>query len=245
MILFLTSSPDGDLDSDNKGSPFGFDNRNGFADRLRETLPEPVFFTMFASDPESYDRLDEAAEYFAGVFERTGIRLTGYATCDGRNAWEAGELLARSGVIMLSGGHVPTQNAFFASIGLREKLQHYDGVVIGVSAGTMNCAETVYAQPEEPGEAVREDYVRFLPGLGLTKLQILPHYQLVKDNILDGMRLFEDISASDSYGRCFLVLRDGSYVRVREDETRLFGEAWTLSDGAFLPLCRYGESMSL
>jgi len=31
----------------------------------------------------------------------------------------------------------------------------------------MNCADTVYAQPEEPGEAVDPDYQRFIPGLGL------------------------------------------------------------------------------
>lgn len=30
----------------------------------------------------------------------------------------------------------------------------------------MNCADTVYAQPEEPGEAVDPDYQRFIPGLG-------------------------------------------------------------------------------
>ena len=68
---------------------------------------------------------------------------------------------------------------------------------MGISAGHMNCAEIVYAQPEMPGEAVDPDYRRFIPGLGLTKYNILPHYQAVKDDYVDGMRLFEDITFRD------------------------------------------------
>ena len=70
---------------------------------------------------------------------------------DSRNADDAAELVAQSGVILLSGGHVPTENAFFASMDLRDLLADFDGVIIGISAGSMNCADTVYAQPEEPG----------------------------------------------------------------------------------------------
>lgn len=243
MKLFLTSSPDGDLGSDNGGSPFGFDNRNGFADRLRESLPHKVFFAFFAADPDNYACTDEGAEYFAGVLERSGFELEGYCTCDGRNPDMAGELLARANVIMLSGGHVPTQNAFFARIGLRELLREYDGVVIGVSAGTMNCAELVYAQPEEPGEATDPDYRRFIPGLGLTDINVLPHYQLIGGSILDGMRLFEDITAADSYGRCFYVLPDGSYIMAENKKSTLFGEAWTMSNGNFEKICEYGQQL--
>lgn len=240
MKLFLTSSPDGDLGSDNGGSPWGFDNRNGFADRLRESLPKEVFFVFFAADPDNYEITDEGAEYFAGVLERTGFSVRGYAVCDGRNPGAAGELLKIADVIMLSGGHVPTQNRFFAQIGLRELIADYDGVVIGVSAGTMNCADIVYAQPEEPGEATDPDYRRFIPGLGLTDINVLPHYQLIGNSILDGMKLFEDITAADSYGRCFYVLRDGSYIMAENNKSTLFGEAWTMSDGVFRKICEYG-----
>lgn len=39
---------------------------------------------------------------------------------------------------------------------------------------------------------------RFI-GLGLTKHMILPHYQDTKDQILDGKRLFEEISSMKVY----------------------------------------------
>ena len=71
-------------------------------------------------------------------------------------------MLCAYDVIFLGGGHVPTQNAFFHRIGLREKIRNFDGIVIGISAGSMNSADVVYAQPELPGEAADESYQRFL-----------------------------------------------------------------------------------
>jgi len=44
-------------------------------------------------------------------------------------------------VVILAGGHAPTQNAFFHKIKLKELLKIFDGIVIGISAGTMNCAD--------------------------------------------------------------------------------------------------------
>ncbi len=57
-------------------------------------------------------------------------------------------------VILLGGGHVPTQNAFMERIGLKERLRKYEGLIIGWSAGSMNCAEIVYAAPKLEGEAI-------------------------------------------------------------------------------------------
>lgn len=140
---------------------------------------------------------------------------------------------------------MPTQNAFFAEIGLRALLREYAGVIIGVSAGSMNCTGTVYAQPELPGESVDPGYRRFLPGLGLSDVQILPHYQMVKDRLLDGKRLFEDITFADSRGRTFYALVDGSYVMREDAEYTLWGEGYVIRDGTMRPVCREGEHVVL
>ena len=124
-------------------------------------------------------------------------------------------------------------------------LKDYPGVIMGVSAGSMNAADIVYAQPEEPGEAVDPDYRRFIPGLGLTDKNILPHYNMVRDNILDGRRLFEDISYADSHGHTFYVLPDGSYILEAEGTSTLYGEAWKLQDGVMEKICADGESVIL
>lgn len=45
---------------------------------------------------------------------------------------------------------------------------------------------------------------------------ILPHYQDIKDDILDGKRLFEDITYPDSYDKEFYALTDGSNLKYTQ-----------------------------
>ena len=47
---------------------------------------------------------------------------------------------------MLCGGHVPTQNHFFAQLGLPGLFHGYHGIVMGVSAGSMNAASIISIQ---------------------------------------------------------------------------------------------------
>lgn len=140
---------------------------------------------------------------------------------------------------------MPTQNTFFHKIGLIPAMKEFDGIVMGISAGTMNCAETVYAQPEIPGESVSKVYKRFLEGLGLTRYNVLPHYQAVKDDMLDGKRLMEDITYPDSMGRKFYALPDGSYILQRGGDVTVHGEAYLVAEGKIERICSAGESLVL
>lgn len=240
MILFLTSSP-----CLFNHAPATLNPVNGYVDRLRASLPERPRTLFICADPDSHGRTDGFARDFDGAFSDAGLPFSEYAVLDGRNADDAEELIAWSDFIILSGGHVPTQNAFFQNIGLREKMADYPGVVMGISAGSMNCADTVYAQPEESGESIDPDYEKFLPGLALTDINILPHYQQVKDNILDGKRLFEDITYGDSHGQVFYVFPDGTYLYQDETECAIYGEAWRLSDGLLEKLTEEGSQCPL
>ena len=217
----------------------------GFVENLRASVEPGAQLLIIASDPDAFAGNDEMAATFEGCFAAAEIELEDVCVLDSRNADDAAELVAQSGVILLSGGHVPTENAFFASMDLRDLLADFDGVIIGISAGSMNCADTVYAQPEEPGEAVDPDYQRFIPGLGLTTRNILPHYNQVKDNVLDGLRLFEDITAADSAGHTFYILPDGSYILARDGDEMLCGEAWLMHNGVLEKLTEDGEELAL
>ena len=55
------------------------------------------------------------------------------AMCDSRTE-ENVEQLNQMDVIIIVGGHVPTQNAFMERIGLRERLRKYKGLIIAWSA---------------------------------------------------------------------------------------------------------------
>ena len=117
-------------------------------------------------------------------------------------------------------------------------------MVMGISAGSMNAADEVYVQPEEEGES-SPDFPRFAPGLALTEVNILPHYQKVKDNILDGLRLFEDITYADSFGHTFFALPDGSYFYQDDDQLLLLGKAFLFRDGEKTPLTEDGEILDM
>ena len=232
MTLFLTSSPCDNNVPEGLDLPCIFDARNGFVENLRASVEPGAQLLIIASDPDAFAGNDEMAATFEGCFAAAEIELEDVCVLDRRNAGDAAELVAQSGVILLSGGHVPTENAFFASMDLRNLLADFDGVIIGISAGSMNCADVVYAQPEEPGEAVDPDYQRFIPGLGLTTRNILPHYNQVKDNVLDGLRLFEDITAADSTGHSarrqlypFARWRRNAVRRSMADAQRRAGKA--------------------
>lgn len=238
MTYFLTSKPS--IPDSPELNP-----ANGFVGEIRKALPEPCAALFICSDPDQPSRTYGYAYDMADSFEEAGILFTEVEVLERANQDQCEELLANAGVVFLVGGHVPTQNRFFQELGLRERLAGWDGVVVGVSAGSMNAAEVVYAQPEEPGEAVNPDYVRFLPGLGLTERSIIPHYNQDKDWTLDGLRLYEDITYGDSVGRRFYVLVDGSYILGRDGREELHGEAYLIENGSIRQICEENQSVSL
>ena len=240
MKLFITSSPF--VDGADRAL---MDPQNGLIDRLKQALPPYCRCLYICSSPDRRDLNCTFGAVIFQIFAQVGMPFSHYAVLDGDNFYEAKKLVGESDLIVLAGGHVPTQNAFFHKIRLPELLRSYDGVVLGISAGSMNMAEVVYAQPEEPGES-GPDYQRFLPGLGLTDVNILPHYQQLKDMILDGVRLYEDITLPDSKGRTFYALPDGSYLLREEDGTEIFfGEVYRVKNGITEWLIRDGESLQL
>ena len=231
LHVFVTSSPCDDDVPEGVELPCIFFEKNGFVRRLRERVKENARFLVFPGDPDNFPLNDEMMDTFRKCFEYHGMSIASAEMCDARNEYRAQEFIDHADLILLGGGHVPTQAAFFERIQLRERLQGFEGVIMGVSAGSMNSADIVYAQPEMPGESVDPDYQRFIQGLGLTHVNILPHCQKARYYELDGRWLYDEITAEDSMGRCFYALPDGSYILAENGQAVLFGEGYRMSDG--------------
>lgn len=248
MHLFLTSSPSGDPFVPGPPIPV-LDESNGFV-RLLEQAGEmfavPPACLMLAADPDDFARNDEAQAAFAQCFANAGLPFSQVWTVDRRNAHLLPTLVKQAGFVLLHGGHVPTQNRFFREIRAGEALRGFEGIVLGISAGSMNAAGTVYAQPEEPGEAIDPHFNRWLPGLSLTDLNIWPHFEHERYQMLDGLRLLEDVAYPDSRRHWFLAIPDGSFVYTAPDGTRrVYGEAYRVENGTMTQICANGESVSL
>lgn len=230
MTVFLTSSPSGCPFTPTDAAP-ALDARNHFVANLRAVWPQhPISGLAIASDPFDYAQTDAFCRSFCQSLADAHLPLTELTPCDARNQEEIASLLSRCGFVVLCGGHVPTQNHFFAHLGLPALMQSYHGIVLGISAGSMNAARLVYAAPEEPGEASDPHFCRWLPGLGLTETRLLPHYQFIRDTLLDGQRM-EDIALADSRKHPFLALPDGSYLMCADGHETLYGKAWYFTDG--------------
>lgn len=244
MILYMTSTPGGINRA--TGRPELLSNKNHFVDRLKGDWKPHSKCVLVASEPDDTKFNSAMAKTYLECFNRSGLSMDSIDVLDRREP-KTVEILDRFDVVILAGGHVPTENAWFHQIRLREHLQHFRGIVIGISAGTMNCAEVVYAQPEEEGEAVNPHYQRFLEGLGLTKTKVIPHYNQTIDAVLDGKRLFQDITFPDSMGESFYCLTDGAYIR-KDTKTKkevLYGEAYLISDGEIGMISKTGGEFEI
>ena len=243
MTVFLTSSPTGPL-----GVPCdvpGLDPSNGFVELLKARWPEAARCLMIAAFPGNHAQNDQMTWFYQEAVKNAGLPVTCFDLWDDRTAPMTKRQLYSYDVLFTAGGHVPTQRRWFESIGLRELLTDYDGLVVCTSAGSMNAAREVYGWPEEPGESLDPNHELFFPGLGLAETVVLPHYQMMKDAWLDGRPLFADITFGHSMGKTFYAIPDGSFVLVEGGKETLYGEAYRIRDGKMDLVCTAGESLLL
>ena len=224
MTVFVASSPF--IDGADRAI---LNPQNEFVQRLQAVLPPNPRTLFVCSNPEDRPGTCRFGADAVSAFAMAGMAFSSFHVLDGENQEDAPYLIADSDLIILAGGHVPTQLAFFQNIHLKELLEDYGGTVLGISAGSMNMAKEVYIQPEEPGESV-PSFRRFGKGLSLVNVSILPHYQKARHYTLDGKRLYEDITYADSMGHTFFALPDGSYFFQDEDGLLLCGRAYRIQN---------------
>ena len=230
MKAILTSSLGGSIKVNGTRVPSILIEKNGLLERLKSIWTPDARVMIICGSPDDYEKNDSVCACLKEAFPMSGLSISYIEKCDDRNREIINEL-GKMDVIILAGGHVPTQNKFMQQLQLKERLKDYSGIIIAWSAGSMNCAENVYAGPELEGEAIDPDYERWIPGLGITKINIFPHFQAVKNDYLDGLRLIEDITYADSMGHGIFALNDGSYIMLEKGTEILYGEAYMIKDG--------------
>lgn len=238
MTIFLTSSH-------TLGWAGPLNPANGFVSALSAALKRPIRCAMVSSFPDDVEITDRMAWETRECFEDANLAFSHFEVIDRRTEKYVSRIIRDANFIILCGGHVPTENAFFKDIHLKELLQGWDGVIMGISAGSMNCATNVYGPPELKGESLDPEYEVYTDGLGLTEVNILPHFQQLRRARLDGKRLVRDIVAEHSKQHPVYCLPDGSYFMIQNSATYLCGEAYRMRDGHLKRICRNGERRRL
>lgn len=238
MILFLTSCLDSHYKDENGNRvPQNFGNENGILDNFKKHIKKYDNFVFVASQMADTDKTDSYANLMFKSFELT-LPFKNYQVLDHRNKDKAQELIENADFIFLCGGHVPSQLELFEHLNLRELIKSTNAVICGGSAGSMDSADIVYCPPEIEGEALDTSFKRYRKGLGLTNINIYPHWNesLIEEEYLDGKNIFRDIMLEDSKTTPFIAYDDGTYILQIDGKAELFGNAYKFEDGNYHPI---------
>lgn len=186
-------------------------------------------FVYFAGDPKAYDENDFYANLYFKAFANSELKFENCILVDDRNCTKIREIITSADIVILGGGKLPSQNAFFNNIHLKLALSGYDGIIVGMSAGSMNLADVVFDFPELDEQTGNP---HFLKGLGYTDINIVPHYNPTKKNYIleSGLDAWTTYVLPHSYKIKLYALVDGAYILIHNNRTEIYGEAYLIKD---------------
>ncbi len=195
----------------------GFDVHT--AEVFRQKISKRNKFAFVASEFEKiHEKTDKYFHFFLNMFENAGIHFGEAYVIDGRmRADEAQKRLAEADVVWLSGGDTPTQFRYFKEYGLDTVIKQHDGIIIGMSAGSINMAKTSICTLS-CGHFKQEIY----DGLACVDISVEPHFIRgeVSDELLDLSNQYT------IYGLC-----DDSFIVCSGETIEFYGEIYKLSRG--------------
>ncbi len=168
---------------------------------------------------QSPERTDRYFDLFRSMLEDTGLRFDRARVVDGRmSPSEAQDAVRSAEVVWLSGGWTPTQWGYFEKYGLVEPLKAHTGLMIGMSAGSINMAETAASTETLDGSTSLLVY----PALGLVSTTVEPHFD--PENIAPGLLEF-------SRGHVLYGLCDEAAIVCKDGEVMFFGDVYCVENG--------------
>lgn len=196
---------------------------NGFNDKVSELFQQKIMkrkkFAMVASEFEKmHEKTDEYFHFFLKMFKEKGIDFEEAYVVDGRmTAKEAKKAVEEADVVWLSGGDTPTQFQYLKKYGLDLVIKQHKGVIIGMSAGSINMTETAICTLS-CGHEKQEIY----QGLGCVNISVEPHF--VKNKVSNELL---DLSKKYTiYGLC-----DDSVIVSTDENIEFYGEIYKISNG--------------
>lgn len=243
MIKYLTS----DFKNYEKinGEKFAkqIDNTNGFVDSLKENLKRKNKVVFVVSDGhQEHEKNMVYANIFFDSLKLVGIEFDNYYVLEDSTRDKASEYIDGADLVFLCGGRTSYQMKFFEEINLKKILELYDGIVIGQSAGAINMAELVYNSPEDienPDPIIYE-------GLGLTKINIEPHFQYDSSNFDEVDKYQRNNMIEESMKRNIIGQCNGSHIIIDSNNNAIaYGQTYIIENGKIRLICKDREKVSL
>ncbi len=218
------------------------DNTNGIVDHIKEYLMDTNAILFIASSPEDKEKISLYSKLLFEALKLSDISFNEYLVLDNSTIDDAEEYINKANMIFLSGGDTFEQNEFFNRINLKEKLLNYKGLIVGQSAGAINMAEDVFNSPEE----MEESEPIFYKGLGLTNINVEPHFVLDSSEFDESEKYQRDIILNESNNRNIYGQCNGSHILIdSEGQVLICGETYLISNNEIVSICSNGEKKKL
>ena len=210
-------------------------NENGIVDQLKESLKNTKKVVFVSSDINSTpESVAPYARIFFDSMKMVDIKFNEYLIIEGTNYDKASEYIEGADLVFLCGGDTYNQHELFLKMNLKQILSNYSGIVMGQSAGALNMAANVFNSPEEK----EESEPIFYEGLGLTDINIEPHFKL-DDTNFDDMEIYQrEAIIKESYNRPIYGQCNGSHIFIDEDNVAtIYGETYLIINGKIEKIC--------
>lgn len=218
------------------------DNYNGIVNQIKNSLNGNSAMLFIASSPDDKEKIDLYAKLLFEGLKLSDISFDEYLVLDSSTVNNTEEYIDRANMIFLSGGDTYIQNEFFKRINLKEKLKKFNGLIIGQSAGAINMADDVFNSPEE----MENSEPVFFKGLGLTNINIEPHFILDDDNFDESKKYQRNAIISESNNRKIYGQCNGSHILIDNDgNATIYGETYLISNGQISLICENGYNKEI
>ncbi len=232
MAFILTSQLETNYkDENNIRHSIPIEDKNKILTNIKNFIKKYDKFVYVSNDPNNFDENEIKFVSMSESFHKTGLHFKENILLDSRNLNFAKEILQDADLIILSGGKCLCELEFFKHIHLKEILTNFKGLVISISAGTMNLCKTVANFPEENSDL---DQPRWLEGLGFFSKIIIPHfdgktktYQIACEEI----DVINDYVLPLSKEKEFIGMPNGSYILLDNNNVEYYGELYSIKNG--------------
>ena len=207
---------------------------NGIKNQIDKHVKNKKRLVWVANNPDNFEGNDSRSRIMFESFNLTWGKefFSEKIVLDHRNSLKAKQILQNADVIILCGGKCLCQMNFFNEINLKSILKKCQGLVICISAGTMNLCKTFFNFPEEKSDL---DEPRWFEGMGFCNDVIIPHFDgetLSYQIPCEEIDVVNDFVLPASHQKDFVGLPNGSYILLDENGSKnFFGTIYKISKG--------------
>lgn len=195
----------------------GLDKVNGFTKKQKEFLKKDIKNNMnivfIASSFDNYERNDIKHKELVKLFNDINIKFNSIYLIDNRiDSNKSKELIKKSDIIFLMGGDPKKEMDSIIEYDLVSDIKTKEGIIIGVSAGSMNQITNVIYKDE-----IDNNILIKYKGLGFFNTNIYPHVDINNKEYL------QEIFEVSKYGK-ILCLPNSSFIRIENNKVDIIGE---------------------